>query len=130
MRYPLALGALLLSFSAQADLANGRPNFDWTNPTTWSDGSTITAAQITGYQLVCTGVQAVNVRIASGTGVPPSTYPPAAQPALPAGNYSCTMAVWGKLTPTATEVLGVASNPVNFAVPQPRMNAPAGLSVN
>lgn len=119
-----------MPLGALADISTGHPAFDWTNPPAWTDGSTLTAAQITGYQLTCTGVQAVNSRIAAATGVPPTTYPPTTLAALPPGNYSCTMAVYAKQTPTSTEQLGVASAPVSFTVPQPRPGVITGLSAN
>jgi hypothetical protein len=123
-----ALLLLLCPMPALADVAAGRPEFSWTQPTTWTNGDPLTTAQITGYQLVCTGAQAVDARLAA-TG-PPATYPPTASPALPAGSYACTLAVYARQTPTSQEVLGAATNPVNFVVPQPRPTAATDFSVN
>lgn len=128
MRTLLLLVALCFSSSAFADVANGRPTFNWTQPATWTNGTALTAAQITGYQLNCgTGL---NTRIAATSGVPPVTVPPAPSAPLAAGAYSCTLAVYAKETPTATEVLGIATSPVTFTVPQSRPVAPAALSVD
>lgn len=130
----LLVGAVLLaalsSAPAMADIANGLPEFDWTQPATWNDGSALTAAQITGYQLNCTGTgfAPINKRIAIATGVPPSTTPPAER--FQPTTWSCTIAVYGRKTPTSPEVLGTASAPVSFTVPQPTPSAPTGFSVN
>lgn len=124
----LLLLAALLPFAAQAGVQDGHPVFSWTNPVTWSNGDTLTAGQITGYQLTCTGFTNVNTRIAAATGVPPSQYPTPAMPALPAGSYNCTLAVYGKQTPTSAETMSPQSNVTSFTVPQPTLNAPVGLS--
>jgi hypothetical protein len=127
MKIKIAIVCCALALSAataRADVAAGRPEFNWTQPATWSDGDPLTAEQRTGYQLECTGAQAVSQRIEAAPGVPPYDYPST----LPPGQYTCTLAVFARETPTATEVLGIASAPVSFTVPQPRANAPVDFS--
>lgn len=124
----VAILAITLSFiaPASADIANGLPTFDWTQPSSWSDGSPLSASQITGYQLNCGATQ--NRRIAAASGVPPSTTPTANR--FAPGTYSCTLAVYAKKTTADPEVLGAASAPVSFTVPQPTPGAVTGFSVN
>lgn len=110
---------------ALADIAAGTPTFNWSQPTAWSDGAPLTAAQITGYQLACTGANAVNVRIATAAGVPPYQ-----TTRLDPGPYTCTLAVYAKRSAASLEVRSDPSSPVSFTVPQPVPNAPAGFSVD
>lgn len=117
-----------LALPARADISTGTPTFDWSQPTQWSDGSTLTVSQITGYQLSCTGAATVSRRIATATGVPPSVTLAANR--FAPGAYTCTLAVFAKLTPTSTEVLGGASNGASFTVPQPTPGAATGFSAN
>ena len=124
----LAAALLFMSGPALADIANGLPQYQWVNPTTWSDGTPLTAAQITAYQINCTGAATVNKRVAAASGVPPFTVPSTERYAP--GAYTCTLAVYAKQTAAAAEILGIASNPVNFTVPQPRPNAATGFSVD
>lgn len=127
MRILIALVALLFAAPALADIANGLPEYNWMNPTTWTDGSTLLPAQITGYQLNCSPASASR-RIAPAGGVPPSVTPIANR--LAPGPYTCNLSVYAKKTPTDMEQLGAASNSVSFAVPQPTPGAATGFSVN
>ncbi len=119
-----AMLAAMCAAPALADIA-GTPTFNWSQPTAWSDGAPLTAAQITGYQLVCTGANAVNVRIATAAGVPPYQ-----STRLDPGPYTCTLAVYAKRSTASLEVRSDPSSPVSFTVPQPVPNAPAGFSVD
>jgi hypothetical protein len=128
-RWILGVLAALSPLAAQGDVASGRPQFDWTNPAAWSDGATLTVAQITGFQLECTGAQVVSTRLAA-TGVPPAIHPAPPATALPPGAYACRIGVFARKTPTTAEVMGALSGPVNFTVPQPTPGVVTGLSVN
>ena len=121
----VAVLAMFLVAPAMADIASGLPTFNWTQPATWSDGSVLTVSQITGYQLNCGATQ--NRRIATSTGVPPSVTPTANR--FAPGPYTCTLAVYARKTTSDPEVLGLASSPVAFAVPQPTPGAVTGFSV-
>lgn len=127
MRIVILLCALVFAAPAIADVANGLPRFDWTPPTTWTDGTALTASQITGYQLVCSGAATVNKRIAPA-GVPPHTLPSTER--LGPGSYACTLAVHAKQTATSVEATSSASSPVNFTVPQPKPGVATGFSVD
>lgn len=120
--------AALMSTEAQADVASGLPEFNWTQPTTWSDGSALTVSQITGYQLECTGAATVSRRLAAATGVPPSATPAANR--FAPGSYNCTLAVFAKKTTADPEARGQPSSPVSFTVPQPTPGVVTGFSVN
>ena len=119
---------VLVSVPALADVSSGTPRFSWTQPMDWSDGSALTASQITGYQLSCTGAATVSRRIAAASGVPPSQTPDASR--FSPGSYTCTLAVYAKKTASDPEVLGAASNATSFTVPQPTPGAPTGFSVD
>lgn len=121
---------MLAAMSANADVNSGHPTFTWQDPLTWTDNTPVTQAQITAYQLICSGQQNVSVRIAKDAMTPPTTYPTPANAGLPAGNYACTLQVYGKKTPADVETLSPLSNVANFVVPQPRMNAPTGFSAS
>lgn len=110
-----------------ADIATGTPVFSWTQPTQWSDGAPLTAAQITGYRLVCSGPTPVDRRTNAAAGIPPIVTSVAERYAP--GAYSCTLAVYARRTPTTAEVISAATNPVTFTVPQPVPGAPTGFSV-
>lgn len=49
-----AMGVLLLALVAPAFAATGTATITFTRPTKWSDGSTLAASEITGYQVECT----------------------------------------------------------------------------
>ena len=128
MRLLAFLVGLLFTTTVYADIANGLPTFDWPQPIVWTDGSTLTAAQITGYQLACTGTAVVNRRISAATGVPPSVTAVANR--FAPGPYTCTLALFARKTTTDPEVQGDPSPSVSFSVPPPRPGAPATFSVN
>lgn len=116
----------LCAVTARADAPNGTPRYSWTQPATWSDGTPLTTAQITGYQRVCNGQTLPRINAAAG--IPPYQTP--ASERLAPGDYSCTLAVFAKYTPAEAEVLGPASAPVTFTVARPRPAAVTGLSVD
>lgn len=120
----ILVAALAPCVAAHADIPSGTPLYAWTQPTTWSDGAPLTAAQIVGYQRVCNGNNLA--RIAAASGVPPYQTPVAER--LAPGAYSCTLAVVARRTPTDPEVVGLPSNAISFTVPQPRPNAATGFS--
>src|SRR5262245_43107461 len=123
----LAVAALGIVGDAKADIANGLPTFNWTQPTSWSDGTALTASQITGYQLNCSGAATVNRRVSAAAGVPPSVTPAANR--FAPGQYTCSLAVYAKKTTADPEVMGTFSGPVSFTVPQPTPGAVTGFSV-
>jgi hypothetical protein len=125
----LFLAAVLAcAMPALADVQSGTPRFNWSQPGVWSDGSALTAAQITGYQIDCGGAANVSRRVAAASGVPPFQTPDAERYAP--GAYTCTLAVDARQTTPSAEVLGAASAPVVFTVPQPAPVAPADFSVD
>ena len=115
-------------FVAKADVQSGTPVYTWTNPINWSDGSPLAAAQITGYQLSCTGAATVSRRITPATGVPP--FPTPVSERYAPGSYTCTMQVYAKYTPTSPEDISAMSNSTSFTVPRPTLGAPTGFSAN
>ena len=126
----LTVAALVAAFAslATADIQSGTPTFDWMNPSVWSDGTPLTAAQITGYQLECVGAATTSRRIAAAPGVPPSLTDPANR--FAPGSHTCTLQIYGKYTPSSPEILGAKSNSTSFTVPQPTLGAPQGFSAN
>lgn len=114
--------------AAKADVQSGTPVYNWTNPITWSDGSPLTAAQITGYQLSCTGAATISRRITAASGVPP--FPTPVSERYAPGSYNCTMQVYAKYTPASPEDISAASNTASFTVPRPTLGAPTGFSAN
>lgn len=122
----LGMFAMGVAFGVFADVPAGRPTFDWDNPMAWTNGNALAPAQITGYQLECTGAQNVSARLSDM----PATYPPPSSSALPAGGYTCTLAVFARETPTSEEAMSAPSGAVSFTVPQSAPNVATGLSVD
>jgi len=127
MRVLLVLCSLVFASPAIADVASGLPRFTWTQPATWSDGAPLAVAQITAYQLSCSGASTLSTKVTAAATIPPYTIPVADR--LGPGAYTCTLAVYARRTATSPEVLGLASSPVPFTVPQPTPGAPVGLSI-
>lgn len=125
MRKLLCLLVLLLPLPALADVANGLPQFNWTAPTQWTDGTTMTAAQLTGYRISCSPGGYV-MRVAGNL----TTFTVAPSDRFAAGAYSCVLYAFGKYTTTTAETMGAATAPVTFTVPQPTPGVPGAFSVN
>lgn len=112
------------AFQARADVAAGLPEFTWAAPTAWTDGTAMTAAQLTGFRISCSPGGYV-MRVAGDL----RTFTVPAAERFAAGAYTCVLYPFGKYTPTTAETMGPASSPVSFTVPQPTPNAATGFSV-
>ncbi len=113
---------LMVAAAAFAGIPDGRPVFKWTDPTQWDNGDALTPAQITGAMLSCAATTGAPLTARASS--QPFTFPTQLVP----GGWSCTVAVYAKKTATDTEVLGAASAPVSFTVPQARPRAATAVS--
>ena len=115
---------LAVAIPVLAAIEEGKPLFSWVPPTEFTDGSPLDAANdLEAYRVICAGASVVDFTVPSDT----TSYLSTTGQFVP-GDYTCVMRSVANANNGGLE--SVDSTPVNFTVPQPVPNPPAGFSVN
>lgn len=115
---------LLMAVPVMGAIEDGKPRFNWEPPTEFTDGSPLDApADLESFRIICAGASVVDFTVSSGS----ITYLSTVGQFVP-GDYTCIMRSVANANNGGLESADSIS--VNFTVPQPVPNPPAGFSVN